>query len=123
MTNSAKLSLSFSVSAAFLLSVGAAAILFIDHVNSILSDSGFYSLQIDQVAEAAAALRVHPEQQRANLTRLDDLGKWARTDFERGHADNARRSIERNAPGTRWANWKHFPLTIAKPTAKRISSC
>jgi signal transduction histidine kinase len=99
VTNSAKLNLSFSVSAAFLLSVGAAAILFIDHVNSILSDVGFYNLQVNQVAEAAAALRVHPEQQRATLTRLDDLEKWARTDFERGLVDNARQSIERDAPG------------------------
>jgi signal transduction histidine kinase len=98
VTNSAKLSISFSVSAAFLLAVGAAAILFIDHVNSILSDSGFYSLQIDQVADSAAAIRNHPEQRRANLTRLDDLEKWSRTDFERGHVDMARRGIERNAP-------------------------
>ena len=98
MTNSAKLSVSFSVSAAFLLAVGAAAILFIDHVNSILGDSGFYNLQIDQVAEATAAIRNHPEQQRANLTRLDDLEKWARTDFERGHVDKARQGLERNAP-------------------------
>ncbi len=98
MTNSAKLSLSFSLSAAFLLAVGAVAIQFIDHVNSILSESGFYNLQIDQVADTASAIRVAPRQH-ANLTRLDDLEKWTRMDSERGHVNKARLDLERNAPG------------------------
>jgi signal transduction histidine kinase len=98
VTNSAKLSISFSLSAVFLLAVGAVAIQFIDHVNSILSDSGFYNLQIDQVADTTSAIRVAP-QQRANLTRLDDLEKWTRSDSERTQVDKARRSLERNAPG------------------------
>lgn len=98
MTNSAKLSISFSVSAAFLLAVGAAAVLFIDHVNSILSDTGFYNLQITQVSETAAAIRVHPERRRPNLAQLDDLEKWARTDFEHSQVEKARRDLERSAP-------------------------
>jgi len=98
VTNSARLSLSFSVSAAFLLAVGASAILFVDHVNSILSESGFYDMQIDQVADAAAAIRVAPRQHSANLSRLDDLEKFARSDSERGHLDAAKQDLMRNAP-------------------------
>ena len=100
VTNSAKLSLSFSVGAAFLLAVGAAAVLVIDHVNSILGDISFYNLQIDQVAETITAIRVHPERCHPNLVRVDDLQKWARTDFERTQIANARRELERpTAPG------------------------
>ena len=95
MTNSAKLSLSFSVAAAFLLAVGTGAVLLIDHVNSILDDIGFYNLQIDQVADAITALRVHPERQEPNLARIDDLQKWARTDFERTRIVNASAEFER----------------------------
>ena len=58
MTKSAKLSISFTLSAVYLLAVGVVALLFIDHVNSILSDTGFYNLQIDQVASTAAAIRI-----------------------------------------------------------------
>ena len=100
MTNSAKLSLSFSVGAAFLLAVGAGAVLLIDHLNSILGDIGFYNLQVDQVAETTTAIRVHPERRRPNLARVDDLQKLARTDFEHTQIANARRELERpTSPG------------------------
>lgn len=100
MTNSAKLSFSFSVAAAFLLAVGAAAVLLIDHVNSILGDVGFYNLQTDQVAETITAIRVHPDRRHPNLVRLDDLQKWARTDFEHTQIANARLELERpTSPG------------------------
>jgi signal transduction histidine kinase len=99
VTNSSKLSLSFSLSAAYLLAVGAVALLFIDHVNSILSDTGFYNLQIDQVADTAAAIRISPKQQGPNLTRINDLEKWARTDSEREYLKKALRSLEQNETG------------------------
>ncbi len=100
MTNSAKVSLSFSVGAAFLLAVGATAVLLIDHVNSILGDISFYSLQIDQVAETITAIRLHPEHRQPNFVRVDDLQPWARTDFERTQIANARRELERpRSPG------------------------
>ncbi|HUI05571.1 MAG TPA: HAMP domain-containing sensor histidine kinase [Verrucomicrobiae bacterium] len=100
MTNSAKLSVSFSIGAAFLLAVGASAVLLIDHVNSILGDIGFYNLQVDQVAETITAIRVHPERRHPNLVRVDDLQKWARTDFEHTQIANARLELERpTSPG------------------------
>jgi signal transduction histidine kinase len=100
VTNSAKLSLSFSVAAAFFLAVGIGAVLLIDHVNSILNDISFYNLQLDQVADAMTAIRVHPDRQQQNLARVDDLQKWARSDFERARIANARAELEHpGSPG------------------------
>jgi signal transduction histidine kinase len=95
VTNSAKVSLSFSVGAIFLLAVGIASVLLIDHVNSILGEIGFYNFQINQVAEVATAIRVHPERRQPNLARVDELQKWTRTDFEHTRIANARRELER----------------------------
>jgi signal transduction histidine kinase len=98
VTNNIKLIISFAVGAAYLLAVAATAVTFINHVDSILGDVGLYNLQIKQVADAANAIRVHPDRQRANLARLDDLEKWARTDFERAEIAKARRELEGRAP-------------------------
>jgi signal transduction histidine kinase len=98
VTNNVKLIISFAVGAAFLLVVAATAVTFINHVDSILSDVGLYNLQINQVADAANAIRVHPDRQRANLARLDDLEKWSRADFEHAQIASARRQLERGAP-------------------------
>jgi signal transduction histidine kinase len=100
VTNSSKLSLSFSVAAAFFLAVGVGAVALINHVNSILDDISFYNLQVDQVADAITALRVHPERRETNLVRVDDLLKWARTDFERTGIARARADLEHLAPSS-----------------------
>ena len=98
MTNSTKLSLSFSVAAAFLLAVGAGSVVLIDRVNRILEDVGFYHLQINQVAETMTALRLRPTKARENLPRIDDLKRLARTDSEIKEIIKAREVIERGAP-------------------------
>jgi len=98
VTNNSKLSVSFSVAAAFLLAVGAGSVYLIDHVNHILEDVGFYNLQTRQVAETMTALRLHPESTRQNLDHLDDLKRLARTDREMTEIADARQAIEGGAP-------------------------
>lgn len=98
MTNSAKLSTSFSIAALYLLAVGAGSVFLIDHVNHILEDVGFYNLQTRQAAETMTALRLHPENARQTLTRIDDLKRLARTELEANEIANARQAIESGAP-------------------------
>ena len=98
MTNSAKLSISFSIGAAFLLAVGAAAVLLIGHINGVLDDVGFYNLQIKQAAEAMTALRLQPENARENLARIEDLKRCARTELELKEIAEARLALEQHAP-------------------------
>ena len=94
VTNTAKLSVSFSVAAAFLLAVGAVSVLLIDHVNRILDNVGFDNLQTTQTADAITDLRLHPERVRQDLIRIDDLKRMARTDLETDHLSKARKAVE-----------------------------
>ena len=94
MTNTAKLSVSFSVAAAFLLAVGAASVLLIDHVNRILDKVGFDNLQTTQIADTITDLRLHPGRGRQDQARIDDLKRLARTNFETDHLTRARKSVE-----------------------------
>jgi signal transduction histidine kinase len=98
VTNSAKLSCSFSVAAAFLLAVGVGSVVLIDRVNHTLEDVGFYHWQINQVAETMTALRLRPANARENLPRIDDLKRLARTDTEIKEIIKAREAIESGAP-------------------------
>ena len=98
MTNSTKLSYSFSVAAAFLLAVGTVSVVLIDRDNRILEDVGFYHLQINQVEDAMTALRMRPANARENLPRIDDLKRLARTDAEIKEINEAREAIESGAP-------------------------
>jgi hypothetical protein len=94
VTNTAKLSVSFSIAAAFLLAVGAVSVLLIDHVNRILDNVGFDNLQTTQIAETITDLRLHPERARQDLARIDDLKRLARTDLETDHLSKARKAVE-----------------------------
>jgi hypothetical protein len=87
-----KLSIAFSVAAIFLLAVGIAAIVFIGQLNPLLGEIGDGHLQMNQVAEAVAALRLRPEQVQQNVARLNDLENWARTDAERQFVREARQA-------------------------------
>ena len=98
VTNNAKLSISFSVAAAFLLAVGAGSVFLINHVNHILEDVGFDNLQTRQVADAMTALRLHPDSTQQNLDRLDDIRRLARTDRELNGIADAREAIEGGSP-------------------------
>jgi signal transduction histidine kinase len=96
--NSTKLSLSFSVAVAFLLTIGTGSMVLINRVNHILEDVRFYHLQINQIAEAMTALRLHPANARENLPRIDDLKHLARTSPETKEIVKAGEAIERGAP-------------------------
>jgi signal transduction histidine kinase len=100
VTNTAKLSVSFTVAAAFLLAVGATSVLLIDHVNRILENVGFYNLQVNQAAEVITALRLHSESAKQDLARIDDLKRLARTDLETDDLSRARKAIESGAPSS-----------------------
>lgn len=97
MTNTAKLSVSFSVAAAFLLAVGATSVVLIDHVNRILEDVGFYNLQLNQAAETITALQLHAGSAKQDLARIDDLKRLARTDLETDGLSKARKAVESGA--------------------------
>lgn len=104
VTNSTKLSLSFSVAAVFFLAVGVASIFLIDHINQVLEDVAFYNLQLGQAAETMTDLRLHPAQHAPQLARLDDLSRLARTEIETTTLAKARQAIESGATAQAIAN-------------------
>jgi signal transduction histidine kinase len=98
VTNGTKLSVSFSLAAAFLLAVGVASVLLFDHVNHILGDVGFYNEQIERTTETIAALRLHPKDTQQNLALIEDLKGLARTEVETQDIAKAQQAIESKAP-------------------------
>ena len=96
MRISSKLSVAFSAAAMFLLAVGVAAIVVIDHLDSTLNDTTFYNLQSDQIATTIRALRLTPNKPKEHLARLNDLEQWARSDDERKLLDQARDALTRS---------------------------
>jgi signal transduction histidine kinase len=97
VTNTAKVSVSFSVAAAFLLAVCAVSVSFIDHVNRILENVGFYNLQATQAAETITELRLHPESASQNVARIEEIRHLARTDLEIDDLSKARKAVESGA--------------------------
>src|SRR2546427_6922748 len=94
MRISSKLSIGFSVTAAFLLAAGIAAVILVGHLNEILTDTTFYSSQLEQVAVTAHELRVAPQKVSEHVARLNDLEKnWTRGDTERTLIVAARRQL------------------------------
>jgi len=103
VTISSKLSVGFSVTAAFLLIAGIAAIVLIEHLNETLRDTNFYNSQLEQVAIIERELRVAPQKTSEHVARLNDLEKnWARSDTERSVVLAARQQLTagRSVSGT-----------------------
>lgn len=88
-----KLSIVFSITATFLLAAGIAAILLIQHLNTILGEISFYNFQTEYVAKATDAIRRYPTETAQNLARLGDLEKFTRTDAELTLVRNARQQL------------------------------
>ena len=100
VTNTGRVSVSFSVAAAFLLAVAAVSVLLIDHVNRILENVGFYNLQATQAAETITELRLHPEGEQQNLARVEELRRLARTEPEIDNLSKVRKAVESGAPSS-----------------------
>lgn len=91
-----RLGVVFSAATGFMLVVGVAAILLIDHLNTVLADISFYNFQMNQVADTMAGIRLAPDRTQQHLARLDDLEKWARTDLERSEVREAREHLKQD---------------------------
>jgi signal transduction histidine kinase len=92
---STKLSVAFSISALFLLAVGIAAIIVVGYLSATLNEAKEHNIPMKLVAETLHGLRITPGKTAEHLTRLDDLDKWASTDFEHVRIDDARQQILR----------------------------
>lgn len=96
MRISTKLSVAFSVAAVFLLAVGIAALVVINHLDNTLSETTFYNFQSDQVATTVRAIRLAPGKLKEHSARLSDLEQWARSDDERKLLAQVRDALTRS---------------------------
>ncbi len=75
--------------------VGIAAIVIVTHLTDILTEAKSYNVPMKLVAETVDGLLTSPGKTSEHLTRLDNLDKWARTDYEHAQIDTAREQITR----------------------------
>jgi signal transduction histidine kinase len=92
---STKLRVAFSIAACLFLAVGIAAIMIVGHLTDILTEAKSYNVPMKLVAETLDELRTSPAKTSDHLALLDNLDKWARTDFEHAQIDLAREQITR----------------------------
>ena len=95
MRISTKLRVAFSIAAVFFLAVGIAALVLVGHLTDLLTEAKSYNVPMKLAAETLHGLRTSPGKTADHLVRLDNLDKWARSDFEHAQIDTAREQLTR----------------------------